>query len=197
MNKIVKNDMRGHNEKEQEVKLEDILKSIRGMINDHKLDYNYAEDSDNNDHPNQHENIKYQVADESELDNSEDVLELDNVVHNNDFIKSANNNNMSGNNYDEPLISKNKYASEFDKNAHYDANNSGEILSKQAKLESTRLLNEFANQAKEVKSNSDEDLDNLVYKLIRPMLKDWLDNNLPKLVENVVRDEIRRLTPKK
>ncbi|MGD9740149.1 MAG: DUF2497 domain-containing protein [Bauldia sp.] len=37
-------------------------------------------------------------------------------------------------------------------------------------------------------------LEDLVQEMMRPMLKDWLDDNLPKLVERVVREEIQRVT---
>ena len=37
-------------------------------------------------------------------------------------------------------------------------------------------------------------LDSLTIKLLRPLLKEWLDNNLPTIVDQMVRDEIKRLT---
>ncbi len=37
-------------------------------------------------------------------------------------------------------------------------------------------------------------IEDLVKELLRPMVKDWLDNNLPNLVERLVRKEIERLT---
>ncbi len=37
-------------------------------------------------------------------------------------------------------------------------------------------------------------LEELVSELIRPMLKTWLDDNLPQMVERLVRDEIERVT---
>lgn len=36
-------------------------------------------------------------------------------------------------------------------------------------------------------------LEDLVAEMLRPMLKDWLDNNLPGLVEQMVREEIERV----
>ncbi len=36
-------------------------------------------------------------------------------------------------------------------------------------------------------------LDQMVDELLRPMLQDWLDNNLPQLVERLVREEIERI----
>lgn len=39
-------------------------------------------------------------------------------------------------------------------------------------------------------------LDALVREMLRPMLKDWLDNNLPDIVDQIVSREIARLTGK-
>ena len=35
--------------------------------------------------------------------------------------------------------------------------------------------------------------DQIAEEMIRPMLQDWLDNNLPTLVERLVREEIERV----
>lgn len=40
-------------------------------------------------------------------------------------------------------------------------------------------------------------LEDVVLDALRPMLKDWLDNNLPPLVESMVAKEIRRITGQK
>ena len=37
-------------------------------------------------------------------------------------------------------------------------------------------------------------LESMVLELIRPMLKEWLDKNLPTLVEHVVQKEIKKIT---
>lgn len=37
-------------------------------------------------------------------------------------------------------------------------------------------------------------VEGLVQELLKPMLKEWLDENLPKMVERLVREEIERLT---
>ena len=41
--------------------------------------------------------------------------------------------------------------------------------------------------------NTDRTLEDVVRELLRPMLKGWLDDNLPQLVERLVQDEIARL----
>jgi cell pole-organizing protein PopZ len=40
----------------------------------------------------------------------------------------------------------------------------------------------------------DATIEQLVIELLRPMLKEWLDQNLPSLVEELVRNEIKRIT---
>ena len=37
-------------------------------------------------------------------------------------------------------------------------------------------------------------IEDLVKEVMRPMIKDWLDANLPRLVERLVRKEIERLS---
>ena len=39
-------------------------------------------------------------------------------------------------------------------------------------------------------------LEDLVKEMMRPMLKDWLDRNLPQMVEHMVRRELERMTRK-
>ena len=39
-------------------------------------------------------------------------------------------------------------------------------------------------------------LDNVVREMLRPMLKQWLDDNLPEIVEQLVTREIARITGK-
>ena len=39
-------------------------------------------------------------------------------------------------------------------------------------------------------------LEDLVKEMLRPMLKDWLDRNLPPMVEHMVRRELDRMTRK-
>lgn len=46
----------------------------------------------------------------------------------------------------------------------------------------------------EPKSDSDRILERMVREALEPHLKAWLDENLPRLVERVVREEIRRMT---
>lgn len=52
----------------------------------------------------------------------------------------------------------------------------------------------FGNLAGAVGAAHSQSLDDLVKDMLRPMLKTWLNTNLPPLVERLVRDEIERLS---
>lgn len=51
----------------------------------------------------------------------------------------------------------------------------------------------FSQLAHTVLSQNARTLDDLVQDMLRPMLKDWIDDNLPALVERLVRAEIERV----
>lgn len=52
----------------------------------------------------------------------------------------------------------------------------------------------FNSLASTVLSNNARTLEDLVKEMLRPMLKSWLDDNLPTLVERIVRQEIERVS---
>ena len=52
----------------------------------------------------------------------------------------------------------------------------------------------FGSLAHTVLAQNARTLDDLVKDMLRPMLKDWLDDNLPGLVERLVRAEIERVS---
>ncbi|SEQ84667.1 hypothetical protein SAMN05216548_10878 [Faunimonas pinastri] len=52
----------------------------------------------------------------------------------------------------------------------------------------------FSDLATLVFTQNARTLDDVVADLLRPMLKDWLDENLPPLVERLVREEIERVS---
>lgn len=52
----------------------------------------------------------------------------------------------------------------------------------------------FGNLAHTILSKNARTLEDLVQEMLRPMLKSWLDDNLPVIVERLVRKEIERVT---
>ena len=133
-------------DKEVDTKLKDILKSIRGIIDNH----NQAIKSEFN---------------EPDFITEEPILELTSVISNEkEDLKDE----------DENLVStktKRKIESEINKFANY--------------LEDSEY------------SLKEKSLDSMVNTLMRPLVKEWLDNNLPRIVEKVVNDEIRKMIPRK
>ena len=64
------------------------------------------------------------------------------------------------------------------------------LLSDQA---SSVVTNAFGQLASTVLSNNARTLEDLVKDMLKPMLKTWLDDNLPAMVERLVRAEIERV----
>ncbi len=129
---------------EGEVKLEDILRSIRGIIDNNNNIFSSEIKKDN----------KALLGDEQD-----NILELTSVLEENT---------------EECLVSENtKHSTKTEINKLNDALKSGEYLERS------------------------QSLDILVNDLVRPLIKDWLDNNLPKIVENIVSNEIKKIIPKK
>lgn len=64
------------------------------------------------------------------------------------------------------------------------------LLSDQA---SSVVTNAFGQLASTVLSNNARTLEDLVKDMLKPMLKTWLDDNLPTMVERLVRTEIERV----
>jgi cell pole-organizing protein PopZ len=52
----------------------------------------------------------------------------------------------------------------------------------------------FSSLTNTILSENARTLEDLVQEMMRPMLKDWLDDNLPGLVERMVRAEIERVS---
>ncbi len=79
-------------------------------------------------------------------------------------------------------------------------NSSDRLVSPAAALASVAALSQLANTAPQREQAADtamgvggRTLDDLVRELLHPMLKQWLDANLPKLVERLVHEEITRM----
>ena len=68
---------------------------------------------------------------------------------------------------------------------------SQQILSRSTVSAVESAFNSLANT---VLSNNARTLEDLVKEMLRPMLKSWLDDNLPGLVERIVKAEIERVS---
>ena len=71
-------------------------------------------------------------------------------------------------------------------------------IEEQSRLISTRtdakVASAFAQLEDFVLSTHSRTLEDLVSEMLRPLLKEWLDANLPPLVERLVREEIERVS---
>ena len=127
-------------------KLEDILNSIRGIIENKNSSFSNQLDS---------------VAAEEEA-----VLELTDIAE---------------------LTDKNTAADSQDVLTSID-------VQEKAEIEFKRFADSIANV--EIDETPIDSLDDRVNKIMRPLIKDWLDNNLPRIVEKAVSNEIKRLVSK-
>jgi uncharacterized protein len=79
-----------------------------------------------------------------------------------------------------------------------DAAEAARLLSSTTAAASVAALSQLVNRPRDRSGelplgNADRTLEDVVRELMRPMLKGWMDDNLPALVERLVRDEITRL----
>lgn len=129
------------------VKLEDILKSIRGIIDDHS-----------------HGTVLEPTT--LNVEEGDSVLELTSVVQADQKAGSQKKDTM--------LMS--------------------EETKKKAELEINKFVDSLEGLGTSMKAKS---LDSMVNELMHPLVKAWLDSNLPRIVEKVVSEEIQKMIPKK
>ena len=72
----------------------------------------------------------------------------------------------------------------------------GDLVSSTAATASRQALASLSKLIVRPEPDSDGTLEGMVREMLRPMLKDWLDANLPELVETMVAKEIARITGK-
>ena len=58
----------------------------------------------------------------------------------------------------------------------------------------TAVSGAFSALAHTILAQNARTLEDLVAEMLKPMLKDWLDDNLPSLVERIVQEEIQRVS---
>jgi len=58
----------------------------------------------------------------------------------------------------------------------------------------TMVSNAFGDLSNTIVNHSNKTMEDLVKEMLRPLLRNWLDDNLPPLVERLVRQEIERVS---
>lgn len=73
------------------------------------------------------------------------------------------------------------------------------FLSKDTADKFGAAIEDFTNKLDNTSLNKQQEnkVDMTIANLITPMLKEWLDNNLPRIVEKIVAEELKKLIPKK
>lgn len=58
---------------------------------------------------------------------------------------------------------------------------------------SAKIASSFADLSNALAEQSSTNIEEITQDIVRPLVKEWLDNNLPAMVERMVRDEIERI----
>jgi len=111
------------------------------------------------------------------------------------FRKIEGNSDLS---FDEPMEAPTVQSAAQEVRSHYagdvadhDEDRRGRLLSRET---SAAVDSAFNSLAQTVLVQNARTLEDLVREMLRPMLKSWLDDNLPPLVERLVRTEIERVS---
>jgi len=112
--------------------------------------------------------------------------------HNNSAIKSLNDTEHL--HIDESIL---ELTTEFKEDKEDKVYTKG-FLSKETSDKFSAAIKDFAQKIDDpILKKRDTEADLIITNLIKPMLKEWLDNNLPRLVEKVITEELKKLIPKK
>ena len=161
----------------REQSIEEILSSIRKIISEDGVS-----SSDNR--------IKKETTKNTGDDADEDeVLVLTELIDQKTVLEEHENISYELKPIDDIIINKTKTDSELG------IESEETFLSNETLKQRKDSISELLCNIKDVESNSfNQTLDSLTKELLKPLLKEWLDNNLPTIVDHIVRDEIKRIT---
>ena len=112
--------------------------------------------------------------------------------HNNSAIKSLNDTEHL--HIDESIL---ELTTEFKEDKEDKVYTEG-FLSKETSDKFSTAIKDFSQKINDpILKERNTEADLIITNLIKPMLKEWLDNNLPRLVEKVIAEELKKLIPKK
>ena len=166
--------MSDNNKDQTEASMEEILASIRRIIS-----------QDDNDESSDH--LHHEDKNKSTVNDEDEILVLTDVVDEDVSIEVNKTQGKSDINLNAETISTNvrdKYEEP--------------IISSKVEELSISLISDLvaAIGSGATIGTENKTLEQLTKEMLRPMLKEWLDANLPKTVENIVREEIKRIVVK-
>lgn len=166
--------MSDNNKDQTEASMEEILASIRRIIS-----------QDDNDESSDH--LHHEDKNKSTVNDEDEILVLTDVVDEDVSIEVNKTQGKSDINLNAETISTNvrdKYEEP--------------IISSKVEELSISLISDLVSAIGSGATIGTENktLEQLTKEMLRPMLKEWLDANLPKTVENIVREEIKRIVVK-
>ena len=172
-----------------EPSMEEILASIRKIISEDQ-----QEDSIEKSNSVKEEENSPETDPDSEEFNPDDVLELTEEVEDPSAtgVGGTSDTFPSSRNSNEELL---KVSASFD-----DMSERGDdLVDVQSVRAATSSLSFLASAVTKAKAslpmgNGNQTIEDLMKEVMRPMVKDWLDKNLPDLVERLVKTEIKRIT---
>lgn len=197
--------------RKQDMSIEEILNSIRGVIDGN---VNVATEPSFS-QPQEH-NLKDKHKDQNA---SQEILELTNIVHSKDVpimhqqsvMTNADNDTKYANTEIDKtqlqdtsaqnLRSKNlglqntaSHIKDYDPEMEFD-----HLISKEVANQTSRSIQDFASSAKSAIEESNKlkciTVEELVTQALKPMLQEWLNKNLPLIVRDVVTLELKKLIP--
>jgi hypothetical protein len=166
------------NADQQEPSMEEILASIRRTISEDG-DEDAAAESGDEAMPEQavNDDATDEVDNMPEDDNDDDILELTDVVEDENAAEPEPESEPEPEPVEESLVAEDKIVSD-----------EVEEVSAAAMSGLTAVL--AANAAVGV---GNQTLEQLVKDVLRPVLKQWLDDNLPEIVDRIVQEEVERI----
>ena len=174
---------------DSEPSMEEILASIRKIISEDQQDDSIDKSSSAKDEENSH--VTTPVSEEF---NPDDVLELTEELEDPSATGKRNpsDTSPSSENSNEELL---KVSASFDDMSERD----DDLVDVQSIRAATSSLSLLANAVTDAKAslpmgNGNQTIEDLMKEVMKPMVKGWLDKNLPDLVERLVKTEIKRIT---
>ncbi|MDR0773806.1 MAG: DUF2497 domain-containing protein [Rickettsia sp.] len=169
--------------KNQDMSVEEILKSIKGMIDSRGIVNSAGLGSKRdgatpicNRRAIEDDATDFSSIDYSNQSNDDEILELTNIVG------------------DEANKLENNRHSELEEEILQTS-----LVSDKSAAETTKIFQHFSKTAQEISANASnptvKTLEDIIIEMLRPQLSQWLNKNLPLLVKQLVEKEIQKLIP--